>query len=50
MDPALLKQQAAFKARAAQALELARKSTFEASSSHTTYEYVFSYHCCFVHH
>ncbi|KAM3718818.1 General transcription factor IIE subunit [Dirofilaria immitis] len=36
MDPVLLKQQAAFKARASQAFEIARKST--ASTSHSTYD------------
>ncbi|VDM06955.1 unnamed protein product [Wuchereria bancrofti] len=36
MDPALLKQQAAFKARASQAIEMARRST--ASTSHSTYD------------
>lgn len=40
MDPALLKQQAAFKARASQVLEnLSQKNS--PSTSHTTYEYVF---------
>lgn len=36
MDPALLKQQAAFKARASAAVEMARRST--ASTSHSTYD------------
>ncbi|VDK82090.1 unnamed protein product [Litomosoides sigmodontis] len=36
MDPALLKQQAAFKARASQALDMAWKSS--PSTSHTTYD------------
>lgn len=46
MDPALLKQQALFKARASQALEMVWKST--ASTSHTTYEYVLFRPCLAV--